>query len=822
MKFFSFKNNQENTLLVSIFLMGFTTLLFEILLTRIFSVTMWYHFAFVAISLALFGIAVSGVVTRVFHRFFQGEKALLHMACSCLFLGIAIPLGFSIDLKIPFLPFDASQARTDVHILKPYLLFSLKFLALGLPFFLAGLTVILAFIHFPQKTTRIYFADLVGGGIGCAFAVPLLHIFSAPTAILFLAVFPLFAAILLFRYLAHFKLCWISVIAILLALGLVGFNESKTWIQIDKVKSYDPRLTQEPEKPKVFEAWNAISRVAVHPLNVSYSPALWFYGKKPTRYPLVLEVTNDAGARTFIFPKLPSSDYAIIFRNDVSDAVFAVKTNPEVLVIGVGGGKDILSALHLGAKKVTGVELNPLMIDVVQKEFGKFSGRPYDDPRVQIVIDEGRNYIASHKKKYDVIKISVTDTWAASAMGAYALSENYLYTVEAMKDYLNHLKPGGYLSITRWYPQESLRLLSLTQHAFNEMGIPDLKNRLLMARNNKTLTLLLKNGILEDHEILAFIQNAQQGHFVTVHPQSVKKEKAENFWDSMHLAILNQNDSPGLKGKVSLDISPPTDNRPFFFNLVNFSQAQKGEYGGSSGFIFQHGRALALLLGLLKITVTLAFLFLLVPLWFLPKEKKVSLSWVGQSLYFFGLGFGYLLVEIPILQQLILFLGHPTYSLTVVLFTMLVSSGLGSLIAGEIKEKNRGFITKILIGAILVLILLSQFLPFFIQVTIQFPIAVRILLAMTIIGPIGFLLGIPFPLGLREIQKSDPGFTAWAWAINGAASVAAPVVAMVLAIRFGFAAVFMTGAFAYGLALVSFLMIYGGKWSSPVKANRNL
>lgn len=640
--------------LLPIGLVGAATLLFEILLTRIFSVTMWYHFAFVAISLALFGISASGVAVGLAPALARVDRAL---GISAFAFGVAIPVSFLVDQRIPFLPFDVAAGPGLRGSLQPYALFFLKFVVLSLPFFFSGLTIALAFLHSPTRSTHVYFGDLVGAGVGCCLVVPLLLAYSAPSGIFFSAALPFAAAALFFVRSGRRKSAVAAILGVCLAIGGAATNERRGFASIVRVKSYEREVGTEVERPKIYERWHPVSRVAVHPLEVSTTNADWFYGRPAEmELPGMLEVTNDAGARTHIYPRLSPEEYGRIFRLDLSDLVYSMIERPAVLVIGVGGGKDILAALSLGAKQVTGVELNPLMIDVVQERFGSFSGRPFDDPRVRIVIDEGRNFIASRPDRYDVIKISGTDTWAASAAGAYALTESYLYTKEAFHDFLSHLSPGGFLSVTRWYPQESLRLAELAAAALRERGIEDPSTRLLLVRNEAALTLIAKNGPLTEQEVSQFETAVQAAHLTLLLAARRARPSGLSGADEAHQRIVLDAGFAADPGRINLNLAPPTDDRPFFFNLVSFRAARAGKFGAPRGFVMQHGRALALLVGLLEISLVVVALFVIGP-WLLRRRSSQAVPArvrLQANLYFAALGFGYLLVEIPLVQQFIL------------------------------------------------------------------------------------------------------------------------------------------------------------------------
>ena len=790
--------------LIPIALVGVTTLLVEILLTRIFSVTLWYHFAFFAISLALFGIAASGVLVALCSPFSQPERALKLMALSCAGFGLSIPTAFFIEQQIPFIPFDIPGRG-----LAAFIFFSASFLILSIPFFFSGLTLAIAFTNAPPRVNRIYFADLAGGGLGCLLVIPSLTVLSGPSSLIAAAALPLAASALLFRRVSSARGTMAMLIGLTLVFALVPLNEKMGFLRINRVKSYAQDRGQERERPKLYERWHPVSRIAVHPESVSISPLGWFYGDSiDFEFPPVLEVTNDGGARTFIYPALPTEEYAELFRRDVTDLVYALTSDPDVLVIGVGGGKDVLAALSLGAARVTGVELNRLMIDVVQDHFADFSGRPYQDKRVQIIIDEGRNFVASHPDRYDVIKIAATDTWVASARGAYSLTENYLYTREAIRDFIDRLTPGGFLSITRWYPQETLRLTALVSESLKESGYPEPELQILMARNEVTLTCIVKNGIISAEERARSARRAQQAGLVVVYPEDDTNPPRSEI-DAHHRAAFDSASRAQLAERLSLNLEPPTDDRSFFFDL--FREVSSGSLSRGPSYLVQHARASRLLESLAFITIDVALIFVIAPLVVLRKrfvDPVGKRTWLLVNSYFLSIGFGYLLVEIPLMQRFILFLGHPVYAVTVVLFTLLIASGVGSLSSQRLTLKSRWHGGYLVAAAAGMVVLTTLLLPGLFEAQIGLPIAGRIALSVAALFPVGFVLGIPFPMGLRMAHAVGSGLVPWAWAVNGAASVAAPAVAMLISLRLGFSITLHVGAAAYAVAAL--LLIF---WS---------
>lgn len=790
--------------LFPIFLVGASTLLFEILLTRIFSVTMWYHFAFISISLALFGISASGVVLT-FRKSPANGKLLRPIAIAVLAFALAVPVAFVLELRIPFLPFDMNLG------FRPYLFFLAKFLLLALLFFFSGLAIALSFQSFPGLINRTYFADLTGAGVGCALVVPVLNAMSGPSAIILVSALLFLSAAILFARSDERSLTTFCGSAVLITILFVAANEKWPMLRINKVKSYNPATPQEIERPKIYERWHSVSRVVAHPLSVSGSPQRWFYSKQtPIGFPKVMEVTNDGGARTFIYPIMTKSQARTLFEYDSSDLVYHLVKAPEVLVVGVGGGKDIMSALAFDCRKVTGVELNPWMIDLVQNDQGDFSGRPYNDPHVRIVIDEARNFAARSIDRYDVIKISGTDTWAASSIGAYALVENYLYTREAIRDFFSRLKPGGFLSITRWYPQESLRLAILTAESLRSLGLQHPEKQMAMIRNRSTVTILIKNGPFTSEEVSHLNTAARRASHTIIFVPGFESDGSSNPLDQVHRMMLTE-DWRKASEQTGLNLVPPVDDRPFFFSLVTLESARQKKYASSGGFILQHGRALSLLLGLLLISTLVVGIFLIAPLFFSSSRSFGNLNLskrFGVNLYFLAIGFGYLLVEIPLMQRLILFLGHPVYALTVALFSMLVFSGLGSFVVQSIPVTSRRIYLLLFSAGFVFTAIAACCLPDLLHAQIGLPTVARIAIAVLAVAPIGFLLGIPFPTGLSIVSNIDSKAVSWAWAVNGAASVTAPVLAMIFAIQWGFSFTLYCGAICYaGAAMLFFLVL---------------
>jgi SAM-dependent methyltransferase len=507
---------------------------------------------------------------------------------------------------------------------------------------------------------------------------------------------------------------------------------------------------------------------------------------------------------------------------DVSSSVYQIRTYRDVLVIGPGGGRDILTALHMGSGPVTGVEINPITIQLMRKRFRTFSGGLYNDyPGVRVINDEARSFLRHSSDRFGVIQASLVDTWAASAAGAYALTENNLYTVEAFADYLHHLAPGGVISFSRWFaspPLEVLRVVSLASEALRREGIGDPSGDVLVVRTNPDDTFLTSlcsilikpTGFAQDEIARMRAWAKQMGFLIAYAP------------DDAALGV-SPNDFHGLLGRRSAefvasypyDISPVHDDRPFFFSSVPLIPWLAARLGlGHSQVGAQHLGlgAQTLLISLIVTAASTALIFLLPLLAHGRRDARPRAArpprGFAWALYFAGLGLGFILVEIVLVQRFGLFLGYPAYSLSVVLFTMLLSSGVGSLVSG--RWTSAAALPRI-VGAICAAILVYAIgLPRLLYATFGVSTPLRILVAIAAIAPLGFLMGMAFPTGLRRAGLQSKGLVSWAWAVNGAASVFGSTLTVLLSMTYGFNASFLCSAGAYAMSLAMALSIRSG------------
>lgn len=552
-----------------------------------------------------------------------------------------------------------------------------------------------------------------------------------------------------------------------LILGLfAAFNSNQGLIRIRQTKGVT-------EEEPIYEKWNSFSRVVVYPSN-PLSEDLERMSILIDGYAFTAMVRFDGD-----FSKLEP------LRLELASLPYHLTDKKDVLIVGSGGGTEILMALLFGSESVTAVEINPLMMDIVDHEFGDFSGQPYSRSDVVAVVDEGRSFIRNSDKRYDIIQATLVDTWAASQAGAYALAENYLYTKEAFVDYLQHLTDDGVLAMTRWYvddPGEMLKMTSLALDAMKELRIAHPEEHIVVARREYLGTVLVKRTPFTPEELQAIEEASDTFWFPLVYTPRRQPER-------IFVDLVNSTDRENFHRTHGLgcSVSSSTDDHPFFFSC---------EQNDTLIFLF-------------TVVSFLAAVLILAPLVALRGRsfRELVEGYSGALLYFACLGVGFLLVEIILIQRFVLFLGHPVYAISVILFCLLFFGGLGSYLSGRLALLKRGACHKgILLSIVLLLGLYNLGYSWFLQVFTGLDVAHRIGLTVLLLCPLGLLMGMPFPLGIKAIHGREPRVVPWAWGINGTLSVLGSVLAAMLSIRFGFTVALVAGQLAYLLAFVAVVL----------------
>lgn len=797
-----------------LFVITLTTLMYEIALTRIFSVTMWYHFAFVAISVALFGLTVGALTVHLLPHRFPVEGVKQQLTVFSLLFSASIAICFPIQLMIPFTPRAtlgglASVVGTCVVI--------------SIPFVLSGVVVCLALTRFPGRVNRLYAADLIGAALGCVLLIALFSQIDGPSLVVVVAALAAGGA-LIFALDAANRRTLTTAGGLLVVLALFAMVNASLSSSGDAPLRV--RWTKEARDAKHdYEKWNAFSR-----LTVDGDPdALVFpygYGMSPNTPPDLrvnqLGMVIDSTAGTVMTRYTGDPDETDFLRYDITNLGHNITDDGDVLVVGVGGGRDVLSALEFEQRSVTGLEINNNILDITNGTYGDFTGQLDRNPRVKMVNDEARSYIARTDTRYDMIQISLIDTWAATGAGAYALSENSLYTTEAWGQFFDSLKPGGILSVSRWFdligsdkPLEMYRTASLAAQTLKNRGVENPRDHILIYKSPPAVygqsagTLLVSPDPFTDADVAALGAEVERLDFDAVMtPDSVTDQT---------FADLAAPGGPGpVVDRFEEDISPPGDNRPFFFQMADIGTLTSGDVlkdtpaaGGVSA------TQPVLVLGLLAVTVlSMASICIALPL-VLGRRQRRRVGGTASApgrlpfyMFFGGIGLGFLLVEIAQLQRLSIFLGHPTYALGVVLFAVLLFSGIGSSLSERVVDLTR---PRTMLAPLLVLLGVVGFIgvatPMVIDAAESATTPMRILVAVVLLMPLGLLMGMPFSIGMRAAAERPEMPTAFLWGINGATSVCASVGSVVLALFFGISTAYWAGLVAYSIAAVAMAVI---------------
>jgi hypothetical protein len=800
-----------------LFLLSAATLAFEVTLTRVFSVAQFYHFAFMIVSLALLGFGASGTFLAIFPHLRQRDPA---RTLTLLSWGFALTAVGSYVLTL-YVPFDSFRIA---HDWRQGAVLALHYLALAAPFFCGGAATGLLLAVQPERANRTYAANLAGSAAGCLLAVVAPPLLGGEGVVLLCVALGILAATVFSRNTQHaarvpYCVFRVAQAAVVLVLVLAAFHTPAFLsIRLSPYKDLSYALLY-PDAQLVFRRWNGFSRVdVVRSASIRRLPGSGF--TCPSAPPPQLGLTVDGDDLSPISHVAPG-----FTRLDFTDCLlttlpYRLRPGARVLALEPRGGFDVLVALAEGARTVTAVEANLLIVAAVRAQ-GNWAGDLYDDPRVTVVQEEGRAYARRTQERYDVIALSLTAPQRTVTSGAYSLAEDYHYTVEAFADYLARLDEGGLLVVTRWLqvpPSEEVRAFALAVEALARAG-GDPRASIVALRSYQQTIILVRRGPFTAQELAAVRAFAAPRAFDLVYLPGVRPDEVNRYnvmpepdYTRACIGLLEAQDRAAWYRAYPFDTSPPTDDRPFFGHFFRWGQAREvlvlaghtwQPFGGVGYFV---------LLALLALAVFAAGMLILLPLAVGRKDDRHGLRReladrsgrplrpgggpLGATLVYFALlGLGYLFVEIPLLQRFILFLGQPAYAMAVVLFALLLFSGLGSLVSRRVP-----------LGLVLVLLpaLVGGYalgLPALFHATLAAPLWGRLAVAVVTLAPLGLLMGVPFPKGLALVGQDSPALVAWAWGVNGAVSVVASILAALLALSFGFSVVLVLGAACYGGAL---------------------
>jgi spermidine synthase len=785
------------------------TLMLQILQTRILSVVAWYHLAFFAISMAMFGLTAGAVFVYLRGERFTECTLSYDLSYFSAAFALATVVCLAVQMTLaPVVTWSMTAVWTWLELA----------ICMAVPFFFSGIVVSLALTRSSFPIGRVYGVDLLGAAAGCLGALWILNSTDGPSGIIWVGAVIAAAALLfagsglghepgqrppLHGLLSSHKSVFGILVVVALANGASNYG----------LQPLVSKGTFEGGNSYVFREWNTFSRIVVGRTR-NAEPFLWGPSPKLMRSDYVIDqrvmnIDGDAGTIALRFTgEFEKVDF---LKYDVTNLAYFLPDRARAAVIGVGGGRDILSAATFGYRDITGVELNPVFVKLLRDEPGFSDFTSFEKLEgVRLEVDEGRSWFARSDQSFDIIQMSLIDTWAATGAGAFSLSENGLYTVEAWKVFLDRLTEKGVYAVSRWFnssdPSEAARTVSLAVAALLERGVAEPRQHIVLATQGRIATLLVAREPFsqEDLQTLQRVA-AQYEHRILVSPLAKSDEPiVENI-----VATEDRESLEEYTSSLAFDLTPPTDNRPFFFNQVRPSNpvqalriARQNMGGGAELGGVRQGNlvATATLLVLFFVSLLLVVTTIVVPLRPAIKDVGRRLAF-GGTLYFSFIGLGFMLVEIGLMQRTSVFLGHPVYSLSVLLFTLILSTGIGSLLSDLLPLKTRARFT---VWALLTAAYIMGLPLWFANVFPAFDgsrLLIRALLCVAIMAPAGLLMGFAFPTGMNLISLVDRRPTPWFWGVNGAAGVLASIVAIVCSIAFGIGATLLVGAAFYLLLI---------------------
>jgi hypothetical protein len=785
-----------------------SVLALQVTFTRIFSIMIWYHFAYLIIGVALLGGGAAGTYLAIR----QWDAATISRRIGKLAVGFSLSILLSL-LLISVVHFDPLGGKTA--LLPTLIGLAIYFTSLFSAFFLGGLTVASAFSLWAKRAHRLYFADLLGASVGTLIVIWLIQSFTGPGALAFIALLALVAGFLFGVELPQ-RWKWAMPIAALGELGLFLFISfvSPVQLPIPESKELGVFLPYSGVSQPEYTRWNPVARVDVVP-SVDYDvpwivggiSSVYFgekqqnqEGNQSVKYRQQI-VTFDGTSATAMhqfdgeISRFDYLDYAII------SAPYQVGVErPTVLNIGVGGGLDIILARLHDSARITAIDLNSDAVALLKGPYADFTGRLADDPRTTIMTAEGRSFLMRSPEQYDIIQGIGLDNFAALSGGAYVLAESYLYTVDAFEQSLSRLTPDGIFSWTRTLyspPREMLRLTGLAAEALRRQDVTDPAQHIAIVANEdgRYATLLVSRAPFTPPVVERLHKWAKANNFNLLH------DPFERL-DTVYADYLYAPDPRAFEAAYSFNIHPVTDDNPFFYNYFKWSGllAGSGVSGGDVNLRFPIGNLVLLtILGLSAIT---AVAFIGFPLWRYRRDGLQAPHSIPMLIYFSALGLGYIFMEIVLIQRFTLFIGYPTLAITTTVFSMLFFSALGSLAGRRVCKAQRHL--QILLVALvgMIFVYLLGLLPLLLSL-LQLPDPVRVLISFVIIAPLAFVMGMPFPTGLKQLSTRASILIPWAWGMNGVFSVLGSVLVILISMQVSFTFAMASAALFYGVAAVT-------------------
>ncbi|UCH84079.1 MAG: hypothetical protein JSW50_16900 [Candidatus Latescibacterota bacterium] len=774
------------------FVIAFSALALEVTLVRLLSVVTWYHLAFFAISTAILGMTAGATRVYLQPQRFSGERLSGEVARSCLYFALVIPVSLITLCMLPLELYGSVMSIVALFVAT---------IACSLPYYFSGTVITAVLTKYPLPIGKLYASDLLGGSLGCLFVLAGLELLDAPSLILLCSAGGMLGASCFARHGGQNR--WIAI-----SMSLVLFFVAAAVVNSLGTAGIRPLYVKgrfEPPHMIHKEDWNSFSHVVVYHQTKTL-PQYW--GPSPVapadavfQYPM--NIDGAAGTTMKRFNNPGEIDH---LKYDVTNVAYYLRSNGGACVIGVGAGRDVQSALLFGHERVTGIEVNPVFIKLINDDFREFVGIA-DREEVNLVVDEARSYLSRTDERFSIIQMSLIDTWAATGAGAFSLSENALYTTEAWEIIFDRLTDDGIFTVSRWHDPANIgetgRLLSLAVASLLQIGVDDPSKHIALVTTDRISTLLIRRSPFDPADLDALSSVcAELQYRIEQIPGTLPEDDqlreiaaAKTLEDLLVVSV----------GK-DLNFEPPTDENPYFFNMVKLNRLGV-MFSARPGVVRGNMIATLSLLALLAALLIVTLLTIVVPLMLrerfgVASETNVRTLWSG-ALYFSLIGAAFMFLEIALIQRLTIFLGHPVYALGILLFTLIASTGVGSLLSERLPLTRPPWLFVFPLATSLTILLLRYLLGFLISGLIAEPILVRIIVSILVIFPMGMLMGFFFPTGMRLASRVCSGETPWYWALNGILGVLCSALAVLFSIFVGISLNFYVAAVCYAVVIIA-------------------
>lgn len=803
--------SSPKNLLLSLGILSAAVIAFQLALMQILSFVQWYHFAYMVISVALLGFGAAGTALAIFRKWLmEGFAWLLPLLMLLAGLAMAVVVGISQSASLRFDSYLLFAKPAHAwRLLAAYLLFFI-------PFFLSALTIGMIFVRFPGQIGTFYFANLLGSGGGSLLALGLIWIYFPGQLPAVIAILPLISGMLLISRVRQGLLTAAALLAsAIIALRII----SPPQLALSEFKSLSKTLNL-PEARVVLEKTSPYGVI-----QVVWSPAIRYAPGLSLNY----RGTIPAGKAIFIngnwsgaVLSRAGADRSNILAYTSAALPYAMRPRGRVLALCGAAGEEIGQALAAGARQITVTEPNSVLLSILRNQLAEELDSLLDNPALQVRNLEPRTFLMADTATYDLALLPMVGEFGGAA-GLYAIQEQYLFTRQAFREMRRRLTPQGVIAVSCWmdYPlRNPLKLLAVIVEALEAEGIPDPENYIAAVRSWATITFAVKATPLNPEEIARINAFCEEMGFDPALLPGVSAEQRERFnrlQNRQFFEYLDEILSPQrekLYAEYDFNLRPPGDDRPYFSQFLRWKSLPhlRGLFGEQALPFFEIGYVIVLLT-LFQIALA-ALILIILPLFFLrsrgsfqPREKYLQIAGKGKRIwqtffYFSGIGLGYMFVEIVLIQRFILYFGSPVYAAGAVIASLLICSGMGSYFSSRLKSDSK--ISGIaLAGIIAALALYTVILTPILKATIALSGGIKLLLGFLIIAPPGFLMGMPFPLGIRRVAARNEPQVPWAWGINGCISVVSAALATVVAVEMGFGWVMGFAAAGYGVSLLA-------------------